>query len=74
MCKNTYIGVWSFSGISSRIQPSAHMPCCSSWSFYPKTVEIIPVLNEMHTNLCTDPRLALKIAKDLFKTGIIIVI
>ena len=40
MCENTYIGVWSFSGISSRIQPLAHTPCCSSWSFYPKTVEI----------------------------------
>ena len=40
MCENTNIGVWWFSGISSRIQPLAHMPCCLSWSFYPKTVKI----------------------------------
>ncbi len=56
MCENRHIRVWSFSGISSRIQHLAHMPCCSSWSFYPKTVEII-VLNEMHTNSYTGPRL-----------------
>ena len=56
MCENTYIGVWSFSGISSRIQPLAHMPCCSSWSFYLKQLKL-PVLNEMHTNSCTGPRL-----------------
>ena len=30
MCENTYIGVWSFSDILSRIQPLAHMPCCNS--------------------------------------------
>ena len=59
MCENTYIGVWSFSGISSRIQPLAHMPCCSSWSFYPKKLRL-PVLNEMHTNSCTGPRLLIE--------------
>ena len=40
MCENTCIRVWSFSGSSTQIQPLAHMPCCLSWSFYPKTVEI----------------------------------
>ena len=40
MFENTSIMVWSFSGSLSRIQPLAHMACCSSWSFYPKTVEI----------------------------------
>ena len=40
MCENTYIGVRSFSRISSWIQLAAHTPCCSSGSFYPKAVEI----------------------------------
>ena len=40
MYENGRIGMWSFSGISSCIQHLVHMPFCSSWSFYPKTVEI----------------------------------
>ena len=35
---------------------SPHTPCCSSWSFYSKTVAITSP-NEMHTNSYTGPRL-----------------
>ena len=56
MCENTYIGVWSFSGISSRIHPLAHMPVVRHGHFTLKQLRL-PVLNEMHTNSCTGPRL-----------------
>ena len=39
MCRNTYIGGVIIFGHFVRTQPSAHTPCCSPWSFYPKTVE-----------------------------------
>ena len=32
--------VWSFSGISQRIEILAHITCCSLGSNYPKTVEL----------------------------------
>ena len=45
--------VWSFSGISSRIQPLAHSAICHG-HFTLKQLRL-PVLNEMHTNSCTGP-------------------
>ena len=50
-----YIGVWSFSGISSRIHPLAHDVVHHRY-FTLKQLRL-PVLNEMHTNSCTGPRL-----------------
>ena len=38
------------------MQKLPYTRCCLSWSFYPKTVGL-SLLNEMHTNSYTDPRL-----------------
>ena len=63
MQKHLYWGVVIFGHFVPDSAFSTHVMLFVMVMVYPKTVEIIPVLNEMHTNSCTGPRLALKIAK-----------
>jgi hypothetical protein len=54
LCRYCLFRAGSFSGLSSRIQVLAHMPCCRHFTLKPLR---LPVLNETHTNSYTGPRL-----------------
>ena len=56
MCENTCIRVWSFSGSSSRFSLWHTCHVVRRGHFTLKQLRL-PVLNEMHTNSCTGPRL-----------------
>ena len=59
LCRHCRFRAWSFSGLSSRIQVLAHMPCYRHGHFTLKQLRL-PVLNETHTNSYTGPRLLAK--------------
>ena len=57
MCENIYIGVWSFSGILSGFSLWHTFHVVRHGHFILKQLRL-HVLNEMHTNSCTGPRLS----------------
>ena len=56
MCKNTYIGVWSFSTFRSVFSLRHTRHVVRHGHFTLKQLRL-PILNEKHTNSCTGPRL-----------------